>query len=54
MNSPELGFPEVKIINAVKVHILRVPGESRLPTAEVEVGSVHAINLDTVVLEIQD
>ena len=41
---PRLGLPEVQEVDAVKVHVLRVPGESGLPHAEVQVGGVDALD----------
>jgi hypothetical protein len=34
----------------VEIHVLGVPGKARLPAAKVEVGRVHAADLDPVVL----
>ena len=41
----------MEVVDAVKVHVLGVPSEGCLPAAEVKVGGVHAVNLDTVVLQ---
>jgi hypothetical protein len=40
----------MKIVDAVEIHVLGVPGKARLPAAKVEVGRVHAADLDPVVL----
>ena len=40
----------MQIVDGVKVHVLGVPGEGRLPRAEIEVGCVDSGNLDIVVL----
>ncbi len=34
----------------MQIHVLCVPGKARLPAAKVEVGRVHAADLDPVVL----
>ncbi len=34
----------------MEIHVLGVPGKARLPAAKVEVGRVHAADLDPVVL----
>merc|ERR1719232_316845 len=47
---PELGRPGVEIIDTVEIHVLRVPGEGCLPAAEIEIGRVDTIDLDSVVL----
>lgn len=41
---PGLGLPEVQVVDAVQVHVLRVPGEGGLPHAEVQVGGVNALD----------
>lgn len=41
---PRLGLAKVQVVDAVKVHVLRVPGERGLPHAEVEVGGVDALD----------
>ena len=46
---PRLGRPEVHVVDAVEVHVLRVPRERRLPHAEVQVRRVHALDVDAVV-----
>ena len=43
----------MKVVDAVQVHVLGVPGKRRLPAAEVKVGRVHAVYLDAVVLNIR-
>ena len=37
-------------VDGVEVHVLGVPGEGGLPHSEVEVGRVHSVDLDVVVL----
>ena len=46
-----LGISVVKIVDAVQVHVLCVPGKGRLPAAKVQVGRVHPADLDTIVLQ---
>ena len=36
----------MQVVDGVEVHVLRVPGERRLPHAKVEVGRVHALDFD--------
>ena len=50
---PEFRLSEVKVVDTVQVHVLGVPGKGRLPAAEVKVGRVHAVYLDSVVLNIR-
>lgn len=38
---PCFGLSEVQIVDGVKVHVFRVPGEARFPHPEVQIGSVH-------------
>ncbi len=45
-----LGISKMKIVDAVQVHVLRVPGEGGLPAAKVEVGCIYSADLDPVVL----
>jgi hypothetical protein len=45
-----LGVSEMKIVDAVQIHVLGVPGKARLPAAKVEVGRVHSADLDPIVL----
>ena len=40
----------MKIVDAVQVHILGVPGKRCLPAAEVKVSSVHPVDLNSVIL----
>ena len=40
----------MQVVDAVEVHVLRVPGKRRLPATKVKVGSVYAIDFDAVVL----
>ena len=47
---PGLGLSEVQVVDAVEVHVLRVPGEGGLPHAEVQVGRVHPLNHDPTLL----
>ncbi len=47
---PELGLSVVQIVDRVEIHVFGVPREGGFPHAEVEVGSVHAVDLDVVVL----
>lgn len=46
----------MQVINAVEVHVLRVPSERGLPHAEVQVGRVHPLDGDAAVVfhRIQD
>lgn len=39
----------MQVVDAVEVHVLGVPGEARLPHAEVQVGGVHALDGDAAV-----
>ena len=45
---PELGIAVVQVVDRVEIHVLRVPGERRLPHAEVKVGRVDAVDFDLV------
>ena len=47
---PELGLAVVEVVDGVQVHVLRVPGEGRLPHPEVQVGRVHTADLHIVIL----
>ena len=47
---PELGLAVVEVVDGVEVHVLRVPGEGRLPHPEVQVGRVHTADLYIVIL----
>ena len=47
---PRLRRTEVQVVDAVEVHVLRVPAERRLPHAEVEVRRVDALDLHAVVV----
>ena len=42
---PGLGRAVVEVVDAVQVHVLRVPGVQRLPHAKVEVRRVHPLDL---------
>ena len=42
--SPGLGLPEVQVVDAIQVHVLRVPGEGGLPHAKVQVGRVNTLD----------
>ena len=46
---PRLGRPKVQVVDAVQVHVLRVPTKRRLPHAEVQVRRVDALYLHPVV-----
>jgi hypothetical protein len=46
---PALGLPKVQVVDAVEVHVLRVPRKGGFPHAEVQVGGVHSFNGDFVV-----
>ena len=50
MYRPGLGLSEVQVVDAVEVHVLRVPGEGGLPHAKVHVGGVHALDHDATLL----
>lgn len=41
---------KVQVVDAVEVHVLRVPGKCGLPHAKVEVGSVDAFDHDATLL----
>ena len=47
---PGLRGAIVQEVDAVQVHVLRMPGEGGLPHAEVEVGCRDALDLDVVCL----
>ena len=47
---PGLGLSEVQVVDAVEVHVLRVPSEGGLPHAEVHVGGVHPLDHDATLL----
>lgn len=40
----------MQVVDAVEVHVLRVPGERGLPHAEVQVGRVDALDDDAALL----
>lgn len=40
----------MQVVDAVEVHVLRVPGERGLPHAEVKVGRVDALDDDATLL----
>ena len=40
---------ELLTIYAMQVHVLGVPGKCGLPTAKVEVGRVHSVDLDAII-----
>lgn len=46
---PALWFTEMKVIDAVEVHVFSVPRKGTLPHAEVEVGCVDSIDADAIV-----
>lgn len=43
---PGLWFAKVQEVDAVQIHVLRVPGEGTFPHAKVQVGSVDPFDLD--------
>jgi hypothetical protein len=47
---PGLGLPKVHIVDAVQVHVLRVPREGGLPHAKVQVRCVDPLDDDTTFL----
>ena len=46
---PALGFPEMKVVDGIQIHVLRVPGERCLPHPEIKVGCVDPVDADVVV-----
>ena len=48
--SPGLGLSEVQVVDAVEVHVLRVPGEAGLPHAKVQVGCVYTLDRNPTIL----
>ena len=47
---PCLWCPKVQVVDAVEIHVFRVPPKCCLPHAEVQVGCVHALDLHPIVL----
>lgn len=44
------GLAKVKVVDAIQVHVLHMPGEGGLPQAKVEVGSIDAFNGDAALI----
>lgn len=53
---PRLWLSKVQVVDAVQIHVFRVPGKGRLPHAKVQVGGVHALDGDPTLLlhQVQD
>lgn len=53
---PGLGLSEVQVIDAVQVHVFRVPGKGCLPHAEVQVRRIHTLDGNPTLLfhQVQD
>lgn len=47
---PRLWLTKMQVVNAVEVHVLRMPSKRSLPHAKVEVGSVDTLNNDATLL----
>lgn len=45
---PGLGCTKVEIVDAVEIHVFRVPRECGLPHAKVQVSCVHSFNLHII------
>lgn len=43
---PGLGLSKVQVVDAVEVHVLRVPSKCGLPHAKIQVGCIDALNGD--------
>ncbi len=53
---PGFGLPKVQVVDAVEVHVLRVPGEAGFPHSKVQIGCVYTLNGHSTILlnHIQD
>lgn len=40
----------MKVVDAVQIHVLRMPGEGALPHPKVEVWCVHSFDLDSTLI----
>lgn len=47
---PGLGFSKVQVVDAVQIHVLRVPCEGTLPHPKVEVWCVDSFDFDPAVV----
>lgn len=47
---PGLWLPKVKVVDAVEVHVLSVPGKGGLPHAKIQVRCVDSFNDNTALL----
>lgn len=47
MTLPGLGFSKVKVVDAVEIHVLCVPGERALPHPEIKIWSVDSFDCDS-------
>lgn len=56
LNLPGLWLSEVQVVDAVQVHVFRMPGKGRLPHAKIQVWGVHSLNGDPTLLlhQVQD
>lgn len=46
LSLPGLGFSKVQVVDAVEVHVLRVPSKCGLPHAKIQVRCIDALNGD--------